>query len=885
MARRRTRTGLGGAVALAFLFACGPTPAPTTPGPKPGPGSKPSPGGSGAPGTPAPTTPDGVAGSAGPTIPPVVATLAPASPGAPAATAVLAGVVSAPKALVLAAGGLISDRGSGIIANNGGGIVSNNGGSIIANNGGGLIANNGGGYRLAQAADGAEVPLEGTPVTLVDGNGAAVVGPDGKPVVAMTDAAGRYAFSGVRPGNHLVVRAELPKVGALARIVAPSVADAPLDVASTLSTTYILDKYVASQADKQATLNRLPADVEAETVSIAKAATAGDAPTTSLGRTELVARLDALRATNTGLDAQLEKVKKLLIVAGGSNLGAGELATEVALKRFQTIWPNADGSVYLQIADDGMLWRLDPDGRLRAVAGRAATGPGAAVSVGEAPLVVDAKGRLLGGGKAEGVWRLTPGATPADLKVEALGPGLVDVIAVCPLEGDAVLAFTWTPQGPAKAWRLEAGVAPKTIVSQPGSPPELAGVERAARMPDGTIRLQVAPFLVPYIARFDPATGQLTKLKGWASGLLDLAMGIDGAIYYTKPDDPKVYAFDAGDAVVPDMARTDVSLSNTFARKPGGGAYFQGGGFALSTKNATLNLRKDGVATHLAGLTAEASAGGPGVVSLTAPTAFAVEADGDLLVVDNGVLVRVAPGGTPTPVVPAGFAAEGATFKARYPFVAPDGASFLVAQQNEGSFLEQRDAVFRISAAGEASLVFRGLGGIGWAVQGPAGGVLFTATKFDGFATVEGQLVHVAPDGTASELVPRSAEVASTRVWYDGVRPVYAKPRYEGNKTFHLPKRLEPDGSVTTLPEIEGTPPFIDALGRTYALGATITRRYPATGLAGVLAGPNGRTFAGGGVDDGVGEAKAPVFGPNGDLYFLDATNRQIKRIPADQLD
>ena len=881
MARRRLKAGMSGAVALACLFACSPTPAPNTPAPRPAPGTKASPGAAEAP---VPATPGVAAASVAPSGPAVVATLAPVSPGAPAAATVLAGVVSAPKALVLAAGGLISDHGSGLIANNGAGVVSNNGGNIIANNGGGIIANNGSGYLLAQNSDGAEVPLEGAPVSLVDGNGAAVVGPDGKPVMALTDAAGRYAFSGMRPGIHLVVRADLPTVGALARIVAPGVADAPLDVASTLSATYILDKFVATQADKQATLNRLPAEVEAETVAIAKAATAGDAPTTSLGRAELVARLDALRATNAGLDAQLEKVKQLLIVAGGSNLGAGELATEVALKRFETIWPNADGSVYLQIAGDGMLWRLDPDGRLRAVAGRAAEGPGAAVSVGEAPLVVDAKGRLLGGGKAAGVWRLTPGASPADLKVEALGPGLVDVLAVCPLEGDAVLAFTWTPRGPAQAWRLEAGAAPKVLATQTGQVPELAGVERAARMPDGTIRLQVAPFMVPYISRFDPATGQLTKLKSWASGMLDLAMGIDGAIYYTKPDDPKVYAFDAADAVVPDMARTDVSLSNSFARRPGGGAYFQGGGFALSTKNATLNVRQSGVETHLAGLTAEAAAGGPGVVSLTAPTAFAVEADGDLLVVDNGVLVRVAPGGTPTPVVPAGFSADAFTYKARYPFVAPNGACFLVAQQNQGSVLEQRDVVFHLTAAGEASVVFRGLGSIFGAVQGPDGAVLLNATKFDGFVA-SGEIVRLAPSGTPTVLVAASAEAASTQVWYDGDRPVYAKPRYEGAKTFHTPRRIEPDGTITTLPEIEGVPPYVDPQGRTYALGASIVRTDPATGQRVILAGPGGRTFAGTGVDDGVGEAKAPVFGPDGALYFLDVTNRQIKRIPADQLE
>ncbi len=890
---RKGRLGLRrtlGAIALAGLFACGPAPVTPT-GSRPTSGARVPGGASSAPDTglpPGTVTPVAPAGSVAPATSPtpgVVATLAPISPppsGAPTGLAVLAGRVSAPTALVLAAGGLISDRGAGIIANNGGGLIANNGGNIIANNGGGLVSNNGGGYRLRALE---QVPLVGVPITLVDGNGQPLVGPDGKPVMTVTDAEGRYAFAGVRPGRHLVVRAELPTVGALTRIVAPTVADAPLDLASTLATTYILDKFVATQADRQATLDRLPADVEAETVLIAGAAAANDAPPVSLVNAEIVARVDALRARDTSLDAQMEKVKKLLIVAGVSNLGAGEIATEVALKPFKTIWPLADGRVYLHIPDDGMLWQLDLDGRLRAVAGRAAEGPGASVSVGKAALVVDPAGRLLGGGATKGVWRLTPGATPADLKVETLGADLVDVIAVCPLEGDAVLAFTWTPRGEAAAWRLAMGTPPQKIIGQAGAPPELAGVKRAARMPDGTIRLELNTFLVPYISRFDLATGQLTKLKAWASGLLDLAMGIDGTVYYTKPGADEVYRWDGTtDPVVPDLKRQDMSLFNPFALAPGGGAYYMAGGFTFSTLNATLNLRKGEVTTHLAGLTAEAAASGPGVVALTAPTAFAVHPGGDLLVADNGVFVRIVPGGAPTPLVPDGLAAEGATFKARYPFAAPDGTILLVAQDNNESFTAQRDAVFRLTADGQLTLVYRGIGGIGSAEQGPDGSVLLSDTRFEGFDSITGQITRVTPDGTATELVARSTAAASTRVWFDAGRPVYAKPRYENNKTYYTPTRLEPDGTATVLPEIEGTPPFADAAGRTYTLGSAITRTDPATGEKVVLAGPGGRTFAGGGVDDGVGEARVPLFGPAGDLFFLDFTNRQIKRIPADKL-
>jgi hypothetical protein len=801
----------------------------------------------------------------------VVATLAPVTPGQ---AAVLAGLVSAPSALVLAAGGLISDKGTGIIADNGGGLVANNGGNIIANNGSG--------YRL-RALD--QVPLVGVVVGLVDASGQAVLGPDGQAVTAVTDATGRYAFAGVRPDRHLVVRAELPKVGALGRIVAPDVADAPVDLASTIASTYILDKYVATQADRQATLARLPSAVEAETVLIAGTAAAGDAPLVTLASAEILKRVDALRATNTALDAQLEKVKKLLILAGASNLGAGEIATDVTLRRFQTIWPMPDGRVYLQVAEDGMLWRYDPDGRLRAVAGRAAEGPGAAVTVGEAPLVVDEKGRLLfGGAGGEGVWRLTPGAAPADLKVEDLTGGLVDVVAVCPLEGDAVFAMTWTPREAANAWRLEPGKAPKKLFTQEGQPPALASIQRMARLPDGTIRAQINPFLVPYVARFEPTTGATTKLKGWESGMLNIAMGIDGQVYYSNSGEEAVHLWDgAANPVVPDLRSADIGIANTFA-VGADGAYFQGGGFAYSTKNATLNLRRGGTETRLAGLTAEASAAGPGVVSLTAPTAFTVEANGDLLVVDNGVLVRVKPGGTPVPVFASGLAAEGVKFKSWSPHALPGGAFFVVAHEDNDSFLTRKDAVFRVAADGTPTLVFRAFGTIGDVVQGEDGTLLVAATDSLGLSDFKGQVVRITPDGSVADVLPHATGNANAKVWLEGRRFVYATAKYGDEKTTYLPTRLEADGTLTPLPEAEGAAPFSDAQGRTYALGATISRTDPTTGETVVLAGPGGRVFTGSGVDDAVGTPKAPRFGPEGDLYFLDAANRQIKRIPADKL-
>lgn len=871
------------AALLLALAACGPA-SPVTPvGPSAARAPKPS-GAPGEPTTSATTTtpPPLVATPRDPQAtlaPPVVASLAPLVPGQPLpATAVLAGRVTAPLALVLAAGGLLSDKGAGIL--------SNNGSSVVANNSSKIIANNGGGYRLSQATD---VPLVSAIIRLEDASGQAVQGPDGKPVVTMTDASGNYAFSGLRPGRHLVVKAELPLVGSLARIVAPQVSDAPLDVASTLATTYIMERFVGSQADRQATLDRLPADVEAETVLAAGRAASGTTPLVTLASAEVVAKVEALRTANTAFDAQLEKVKQILILAGSSNLGAGELATTVALRRFHAIWPNPDGSVYLQVGEDGMLWRLDPDGRLRAIAGRAATGPGAAVTVGEAALVVDAKGRLVfGGALGAKLWRLTPGATAAELKVEDLTSGLSGIQTVCPLDGDDVLAFTWSPQKvPAKAWRLRAGQAPELLVTEVDGRLDLAGVKRAVRRPDGTVRVQTAQFIVPDIRSFDLATGVMTPVLTWSGALGPfLQLGNDGEAYYSVQPEDRVRRWVDGtdDPVVPDLLTADLTFAATFGIAADG-VYVMGGGSAYSSKNVTLSRRKGGVVSHVAGLTGEAAASGPGVVTLTNPTAFAVEADGDLLVVDNAVLARVKPGGNPVTFGAGTFKDGETTFSPSGVYTHPARGTFVCARQDGGNLFTNRDAVFQLDGEDKPTLVFRGTGSPLYAVPGPDGGMLVAETAALNLGDFRGHVVRLGLQGQVTELLPSAKENANVKAWLDGGRYVYALPVYIPDKpTRYTPYRMENDGTVTKLAETDGAPLFSDTQGRTYTVGATIKRTDAATGITQILAGPGGSNFAGTGVDDGLGAASALQFGPEGDLYFLDQPNRQIKRIPRDQL-
>jgi hypothetical protein len=61
----------------------------------------------------------------------------------------------------------------------------------------------------------------------------------------------------------------------------------------------------------------------------------------------------------------------------------------------------------------------------------------------------------------------------------------------------------------------------------------------------------------------------------------------------------------------------------------------------------------------------------------------------------------------------------------------------------------------------------------------------------------------------------------------------------------------------------------------------TIRLRNPATGAVETLAGAGGRFFTGTGVDDGVLKPMHPAFDAEGNLFFLDVDNKQVKRIPA----
>ncbi|MFP5504399.1 MAG: hypothetical protein ACLGIN_18085, partial [Candidatus Sericytochromatia bacterium] len=370
----------------------------------------------------------------------------------------------------------------------GAGVVSNNGGSLIgkvkapaslvSNNGGGIISDKGLGYRV-QALE--QVPVAGAKVALLDASGQPVM-KDGQPLETTTDASGGYALEVDFQPSNWQLRVGLPQGrGQLAAFVpgGGEEREVGVDLVSTLTTTYILERYVKAQADAQKTLDKLPAAVEVETRRKAQAALEGGAVAVpeSLETDRVLETVEALRQQDATFDQQMETVKRLLVAAGLSDLGNGQIATEVFLPQIRQALPAPDGSVYLNC---GLIWRLMPDGTLRRVTG-ATTTEALAVDGLEAAdarlravsrMALDATGRL---------WLLEDAQEPrltrigVDGKIEEIAHGLTNIRQIAPTGGESFLAIAGTRYGePATLYAVTPGQAPEALHRFEGPDAEVA---------------------------------------------------------------------------------------------------------------------------------------------------------------------------------------------------------------------------------------------------------------------------------------------------------------------------------------------------------------------------------------------------------------------------
>lgn len=854
--------------------------------------------------TPAPSAspPPGLFAPPGPGPLPIAAPT-PAVAGAPIVAnngAGLAGKVLAPATLV---------------ANNGAGIVSNNGGSIVANDGGSIVANNGASYRRGApyrlAAAPAQVPVAGARVRLVDAAGAYLRGADGEPVAVETDAAGAYRFPDVPADRPWVVTAELP--GAAGRLRALAPADAAdraatdVDYVSTLTTVYVLEKYVAGQPDRAATLAKLPAAVEAETRARAASAleAAGAAPPT-LDDAAVLAAVEGLRAKDPALDAQLEAVRRLLIPAGQSDLGAGRPATEVALGAVSMLLAEPDGGLLLACEADRRVWRLGPDGRLTTLAGgggptvESLQGQAAASAGFTAPtgVVRDAKGRAIileEGYDDYPVDRVT--RVEADGTVTELWHDSRYGVAAVPGAGDEVLVVRggiW--KEPAELVAIAPDGTRTVRHTFPAErQPLIRAVTRYGR--DATGRVWLGADVRgtggegQVVYTLDPATGTLTRVLGrTADGLQGLSVDAAGNAFYLDATRRLMVRTPAG-ATRELLAATPAD----FALEMDGVALLPDGSACVAQGHQRVYRVADGKLTLIAG-TAATGTGTAADLALVEPSGVAALPDGGMYVADAGLhrIVRIDAAGKVTPVAgtgEAGFAGDGGpATEAKLDMprtLRLDAAGNLHFLDNDGYDTYR---VRRIAPDGTITTRYTSEDTLSDLVVEPDGTAYVADHRSVDFMDSDVAIRRLPPDGEPEVIVP-------VERGFQNLLSLALGPSQElfilnaGSQVVAwlpgMPLQLTTVGGGQAFLANDESGFAIDADYRFYFADRdnhVVIRWDPKAKAFETIAGAGGRRFTGTGVDDGLLRPGHLAFGPDGALLIVDAGHKQVKRVPKDAL-
>ncbi|MEB3195985.1 MAG: hypothetical protein VKP62_02170 [Candidatus Sericytochromatia bacterium] len=322
--------------------------------------------------------------------------------------------------------GLIGMDGATLIGMDGATLIGQDGATLIGLDGATLqsarsqalskaaLPRSGGGPRFALTAL-KEGVKAGIAVYLRTADGKFITGKDGTLLVARTDAAGRFAFPGLRAPKGVIFFAAIGRAeGQIKglRAVYPKDQDPAkpvrLDSASTLTTCWIEHRVLPEQRDAVESLGRLSAAVAESARQHAVRVLAEDTAKQLEARlpSELAETLDtvAKQAGNLVLAQALAEVRRVMTLAGLSACRADEAAAEVALPLPVGLAAAPDGSVFVSGQFSGYLLRLDPVGRVQHVAGPCR--PESKVNVPFERLAVSSDGWLYLGSRAgQGVWR------------------------------------------------------------------------------------------------------------------------------------------------------------------------------------------------------------------------------------------------------------------------------------------------------------------------------------------------------------------------------------------------------------------------------------------------------------------------------------------------
>jgi sugar lactone lactonase YvrE len=639
-----------------------------------------------------------------------------------AAPVIKVDAVSLSGTVKLLAAPAISDNGAGAISDNGAGIISNNSGALVSDHGVGIVANNGGALtarRRVLAAQPREYLLADAVITLSDAAGKPVLDAAGKPVQAVTDARGAYKLAANLPAKNLVMHVRLHDGGALhggelaAILARDNGATRPITAASSLGASYVLQQFV--QGD-QATFDKLPGAAASKLDAAIAGALASQPTAPGYGAAAQLQLADALRGQAPAVASALADIKALLL--GQAALGAGRLATEVALSqpvglvakpdgsllvceatigRIRTILADGtiqtfadgnrgtvrrtflntldltrapDGTLYL--ASYGLVVRIAPDGTVTPVAGNsrreqgAVDVPGTSTSLLASRLAATADGTLYIGEERGTV----PGTRARLLSLGAdgilrqvplgTGQGEVDGLAVGPDDALYVL-FQPFDGSPSVVYKKPPGQpAVKLVADLPRSSDLAVGA-------DGTLYVSARDVRTLWAIAPDGARKAMAGTDGPADRtqiLPDaLAAGTDGTLFVSDSDNGLVWALSPnggtrrlGGATLDSQGGTD--LRNVALNQPVGAAFAANGDLLMTEGGNHSIVRFDGHAlTRLSkGGHGDAGDGGPVAEALFGnPSGLAVH-QGEIYVVDGerGRLRKVAADGTITTLVGPG---------------------------------------------------------------------------------------------------------------------------------------------------------------------------------------------------------------------------------------
>jgi sugar lactone lactonase YvrE len=807
--------------------------------------------------------------------------------------------------------------------------------SLVSNNGSNVITNGGAQFRVLAAV--AQVPVANAKVTLLDAN-LSPVKVDGKALETLTDAQGRYGFTTALPDSNLLVSIALPGDKGTLQAIAPKGTTArqvDADLVSTLTTAYILDRYVKGQTDPVATLNKLPADVEAETRKKAGAALSGGtaAVPTALTSATAVATVETLRAQDPAFNAQMETVKQLLVAAGQSDFGSGKKATEVGLTKLRDVVPMPDGTFLISCRPDSRIWKYTADGTLVTALGSGThkegtlagqTGPEAGLRY---PISVkaDSSGRILvldhpydpAGRTLPKLYRLS--RLEKDGKLVDLWPGMPAALAAWPAEGDEVTVLAMgdiEAADPARLWAvaptkeprlLHTFTAEETAYLSPKrsdnqyidyGPNRISGKDATGAfyigVPGDRGRVhRIAP--TTYEVQVDYATGGVNAEDVEAVSTVD-TVTVDGAgnvitvvvegetrkLMLKKPDGQ-------ASTLIP-------SLPTDFKMLPNAGCMVLGDGTAYVTQRDNLLYRiKDGQLTLAAGRL-DPLTGSAKDIAISSPAGMAINKAGELFLADkfgyrvvkvglDQKVTLVAGNGTNKTLGDNGPATAASLTATRILRFDAQENLFVVTSSQRVRRVDQATGVITSAYVGSSDYHIRDF------VIGPDGAFYFSRRGFENKTDGHINVIRVK-DGVETVLVPNTPSPDGANGFVLAMSPagvLYVLARQDNTRKLYkwVDEQLQlvkEDARFNVSMPNDSNSMAIDAKGRmalTLIDADQVLLYDPAADTVKVLAGPEGAYFKGSGVDDGLRGPRYATFDAEGNLYFDDYYHRQVKRIAA----